>query len=93
MKRIASLFLISSLMLLYTGCASNKTINGVEYNTYGVLDAADEKNPNIHYNVVWGNVVWGALLLPTIICPIYFWGFSMYEPTGPETGIPGQVVH
>ncbi len=81
-----------SVCIIQFGCASNKVINGIEYNTYGVVDASENKNPNVRYDVVWGNVIWGTVLLPTIIAPIYFWGFSMWEPVGPETGVPGQVM-
>ncbi len=92
LKKAVYLLLAVSIVFIGSGCASNKVINGIEYNTYGLLDASENKNPNIRYNVVWGNVIWGTVLLPTIIGPIYFWGFSMWEPAGVETGIPGQVI-
>lgn len=50
-----------------------------------------EKNKNIEYEVVWGNVIWGALLFETIIAPIYFFGFDLFEPVGKKGAIAGEV--
>ena len=57
-------------------------IDGVKYDTYGILNADEKKNPNIEYRMVWGNLVWSLILCETIIAPFYFIGFSMYEPIG-----------
>jgi hypothetical protein len=80
------------LSLSLYGCGNNKVINGVEYGTYGLLNSDDKKNPDIQYEVIWGNVFWGAFLAETIIAPIYFFGFSLWEPVGPRSPIKGQVV-
>lgn len=77
-KYIAIVFL--SLML--SGCADPKVIDGIKYDTYGILNADEKKNPNIEYRMVWGNLVWSLILCETIIAPFYFIGFSMYEPIG-----------
>lgn len=82
MKRfIAGILIVSCLFGLF-GCADPKTINGVTYDTYGLLNADDKKNPNISYKVSIGNVVWSVILVETVIAPIYFIGFSLYEPVG-----------
>ena len=66
----------------FVGCGDNKTIRGVEYGTYGIINKSEMCNPNISYELIVGNVVWSVLLVETIIAPIYFIGFSMYEPVG-----------
>ena len=88
MKKIICCVLI---LLLLVGCADKKTIDGITYDTYGLLSAEDKKNPDIQYEVVWGNVIWGVILIETVIAPIYFFGFAMYEPVGKKFAVKGQV--
>jgi len=93
MKKIIAIIIILALFTVVSGCANTKTIDGVEYGTYGLFDKDEKKNPDIQYEIVWGNVVWGAILFETIVMPIYFFGFSMWEPVGKKTPIKGQVAH
>ena len=79
-----ALVLILGLGMVLSGCGDNKVINGVEYGRYGLLNADDKKNPDIQYEIVWGNVVWGAILFETVIGPIYFFGFDLFEPVGSQ---------
>lgn len=88
-----ALILILGLSIALSGCGNNKTINGVEYGRYGLLNADDKKNPDIQYEIIWGNVIWGAILFETIIAPIYFFGFDLFEPVGPKPPVKGQVTH
>jgi len=46
-----------------------------------VFTAAEDENPDIKYKIIVGNVVWSVLLAETIVAPIYFFGWSLYEPT------------
>jgi hypothetical protein len=62
------------------GCGDSKVIDGVQYETYGLINADKEKNPNIEYRLIKGNVFWGIVLCETIIAPVYFFGFSLHEP-------------
>lgn len=78
--------------IITNGCAQSKVIDGVEYDTHGLFNKDDKKNPNIQYELCWGNIIWGAVLCETIIAPIYFYGFSMWEPVGKKTEIVGHVV-
>jgi hypothetical protein len=79
--------------LFGTACGDTKYIDGINYDTYGILNSDDNKNPKIKYEVIWGNVIWGSLLFGTVIAPIYFFGFSMFEPVGRKTGVKGEVYH
>lgn len=81
MKRffIASTIIIA-LCCSTVGCGQVKNIDGTTYDTYGFINRGEKKNPNIQYELIWGNIIWGAILCETIIAPIYFFGFSMYEP-------------
>lgn len=79
-KTFFSLLLSVFFIATMVSCADNKTIDGREYETYGVFNRDEIKNPCIHYTLSVGNAVWGVLLFETVIFPIYFYGFSLYEP-------------
>ena len=64
-------------------------IKGKEVETIGIVNILinDQsvmavKDPQVKYKVIWGNVIWGAIFFPSVIAPIYFYGFSMFEPVG-----------
>ena len=67
--------------ILFTGCAQRKRING---HTYGIFTQQSKQNPNIEYEIVIGNIIWSIILIETIIAPIYFIGFSLYQPVSPK---------
>ena len=68
------------LVVFIASCSTPMYYDGTKYNTYGIINANNEDRSNAEYQVVWGNVVWGVLLFQTIIAPVYFLGFDMYEP-------------
>lgn len=72
-----------AVVLSLSACGDSKRVCGRMYDTYGLL-SDDEKHPDIHYTAIAGNVVWGILLSETIIAPVYFFGFSLYEPNEPQ---------
>lgn len=84
--KILIVLLVSiALMSMTSGCSDTKEINGVTYDTYGLFNKDEVKNPNIQYKLVIGNIVWSVILFETIVAPIYFLGFDMYEPVGPKS--------
>lgn len=93
MKRTVTMLLVCALFSFsLAGCGSNRTINGVTYGTYGLFNVNEKKNPDIQYELIVGNLIWGIVLVETIVAPIYFFGFSLFEPVGPKPAIKGQVV-
>ena len=82
MKKMAIMMFITMFLFMSTGCGDTKRINGIEYDTYGIANKSEKQNPNIQYRVIVGNVVWSCILIETIIAPIYFICFSLYEPVG-----------
>ena len=81
-KKIMSIIICVSFLSILPGCGNNKVIDGHEYETYGLLNEDSTKNSNIKYDIIWGNIIWGVILIETIVAPIYFFGFSLFEPTG-----------
>jgi hypothetical protein len=85
MKKIIVMLMVCVFMLV--GCGEDKRIGKVEYKTQGVFT---EKNPNIHYEISIGNVVWSILLFETVVFPVYFIGWSIYNPVCKnEDYVPG----
>ena len=89
LKRFLGVALLVLMLLPLAACSSPKVISGTKYDTYGLFNSDDKKNPGIQYQLVWGNVIWGVLLSETIIAPIYFFGFDIFEPVGPKPGVRG----
>ena len=79
LRKVVTIVLVFAMVTL-PGCGQNKEIEGKVYGTYGLLNESDMKNPDIQYRLIIGNIVWACILVETIIFPIYFIGFSLYEP-------------
>lgn len=91
MKKIISLAVAVFLSLQLVACGDTKVIKGVEYDTYGLLNEDEKKNPDVQYEVCWGNVIWGVLLFQTVVGPVYFFGYSLFEPVESKPAIKGAV--
>jgi len=82
MKKLIAyiIVIIISCIVMMVGCGETRIIDGIEYDTYGLFNEEENKSPDIEYHLITGNVVWSIILSETIIAPIYFVGFSLYEP-------------
>ena len=78
-KFIAMLSLVAFLGAVSIGCGSDYRVNGKLCPTYGLINAEQEKCQDVKYKVIVGNVVWSVVLFSTIIAPVFFLGFSIYE--------------
>ena len=91
MKRFIALGLIAMMLV---GCAKQKMIDGQVVKSYGLIsehvgDDTRKRKECVDYEVCWGNVIWGCIFIETIIAPIYFFGFSMFQPVGKTDGCDG----
>lgn len=70
-------------MLSACGTPKELTIQGKtkEYPTYGFLNKDSNKSEKVCYEISYGNLTWSVLLAASIIVPVYFVGFSLYNPT------------
>lgn len=71
-------------LALLCGCADNKTFrksDGTEFvaKPYGWITPQD-KVEGVEYELCAGNIVWSIVLGETVIAPILFTGFALYEP-------------
>jgi hypothetical protein len=91
MKKV--LIIVVVLAFIVAGCGRSKVIDNVEYETYGLLNSDKMKNDNIEYRLIMGNLIWGIVLIETVIAPVYFFGFSLFEPVGKKVEvIKGQKL-
>lgn len=78
------LFCILLAAVILTGCGTPQTftIDGKtkEYPTFGFVNESNNKSDKVCYEVSLGNIVWSILLIETIVMPVYFIGWSIYEP-------------
>lgn len=85
------LLVVILVALALSGCAQPAKICGTVYDTYGLLNADDKKNPDIEYRVSVGSVIVSVLLIETIIAPIYIAGFDLFEPVGRKGKTKGSL--
>lgn len=80
MKKLMSMILVVSIALSLSGCGEPKVIEGKEVPTYGLFNEQTKKHEDIKYEISMGNVVWSIILVETVIAPVYFIGYSLYNP-------------
>jgi len=80
MKKIITMLLCVAFLFVASSCGEGRTVGGKYCDTYGLLNKHEVKCDNVQYRTIVGNVVWGIILVETVVAPIYFFGFSLYEP-------------
>lgn len=78
------IFSLAGASLLLASCGRPIVHQGKEYPTYGFLNEDSSKSDKMCYEVSVGNVIWSIILIETLIMPIYFVGFSLFNPVGPK---------
>lgn len=78
MKNVIVLCVLAAILNL--GCGEPRVLDGKYFPTYGLLNKEDNKDSTVQYEVSSGNIFWAVVLSETVVAPIYFLGFSMYNP-------------
>ena len=78
MKKL--IVLAVALSLLLAGCGHPLETKKMTYPTYGLFNEGSSKSKNVCYEISVGNVVWSIILIETVVMPIYFVGWSLYNP-------------
>lgn len=92
MKKAVIFITIIVFSMSIIGCGNDMAYDGKVYGTYGLINKSEMRNHDVEYRLIIGNVVWGILLIETIVFPIYFFGFSIYEPVGPSEYVEKGVI-
>jgi hypothetical protein len=91
MKFNRTIATLTAAAFLLSACGRPNTltdpVSGVtkEYPTYGLLNQNTSKSERVCYEISVGNVLWSIILMETIIFPIYFIGFSLFNPVSAKT--------
>lgn len=76
--------IVMGLSLLLAGCGKPQYLGEGKdkkyYPTYGLFNEGSSKSRHVCYDVSVGNVVWSIIGIETIIMPVYFVGWSIYNP-------------
>lgn len=83
MKKTFAFVAAASMML--AACGQPIDYQGKHYPTHGVFNEDAAKSKDMCYEVSVGNVVWSIILIETIVMPIYFIGWSLWNPVGPKS--------
>ena len=78
MKKLIAALALSSLLMV--GCGQPKVIEGKYLPTYGLINQDENKDPTIRYEVSVGNMVWSVIFCETVVVPLYFFGWSLFNP-------------
>jgi len=84
MKKLIALAIVASIAL--SGCGAPMDLptgpNGQlqSYPTYGLFNENTAKSDKVCYEVSVGNVVWSVIGIETIVMPVYFIGWSLFNP-------------
>ena len=88
MKKIIAAVAAATVLLSGCGRPALFTVDGNTkyYPTYGFFNESSDRSKNVCYEVSIGNVIWSIILIETIVAPIYFIGFSLFNPVDVKTG-------
>jgi hypothetical protein len=90
-KRLLVILVVMSFVL--SACGQPLTTSTKTYPTYGLLNEGGSKSKDVCYEMSVGNVVWSIILVETIIAPIYFIGFSLYNPVRMKKDASDQCTY
>ena len=77
-----TLLVLILTVFVFLGCADNRRLGNSqkEYETYGFFNQESRKSPCVLYEASFGNIAWSIVLFETVIAPVYFFGWSVFEP-------------
>jgi hypothetical protein len=67
---------------ILTGCGEPMRVNGKNYPSYGLFNESTSKSKNMCYEISAGNVIWSIVTFETVFIPVYFVGWSIFNPVG-----------
>lgn len=76
---------VLGLSIALGACGRDLQTSQKIYPTVGLLNQ-HLRSDNVCYEVSIGNVIWSVILIETVIFPVYFVGFSIFNPIREKTG-------
>lgn len=81
MKKTIAAILMATML---AACGTPMDYNGKTYPTYGLINENTSKSEQMCYEASIGNIIWSIILIETVVFPVYFVGWSLWEPAGPK---------
>ena len=81
-----SIVVLLAISIALAGCGEPLVTKQREYPTYGFFNEDTDRSNDVCYKLSVGNIVWSIILIETIFMPIYFIGFSLFNPVRLKTG-------
>jgi len=78
MRKFITVLVAAALGL--SACTQPAAIQGKTYPAYGLLNEDTNKSDKVCYEASAGSIVAGIILVETIIAPVYFFGYDLYQP-------------
>jgi hypothetical protein len=87
MKKLIATLLISTMLLTSCGHPLVTKVGDNPVKVYGTVGVFtwDKRSRNVCYELSVGNIIWSILLIETIVMPVYFVGFSLWNPVRLKT--------
>jgi hypothetical protein len=78
MKKFMLALMAATLSL--SACTQPLVTPQKTYPAYGLFNADSNYSEKVCYEASTGSVVLGVILIETVIAPVYFFGFDLYQP-------------
>lgn len=76
-------FAATVLISIVLACGNDLNDCNQTFKTVGAF-TEDEKVEGITYKIIPGNVIWSVILIESVVVPVYFVGFSLWEPVAAD---------
>lgn len=77
---IVILVVIFGFGAMLSACSAKPEPAVKMYSSYGPLNAGTYQSKNVCYETSGWSIFWGIVLFETIVAPVYFFGYSLYNP-------------
>lgn len=80
MRSRTAIALLTVVAVSLAACGQPRQLGNRVYPTHGLFNKSTSWSKNVCYEVSLGNVVWSIILVETVIAPVYFVGWSLWNP-------------
>lgn len=78
MKKTITALLLACLSL--AACSNPRVLDGKVYDSYGFLNEQSLRSRNVCYSISPAAIILTIVFAETILVPIYFVGFDLFDP-------------
>jgi hypothetical protein len=83
MKKLILAVALAATAFGLSGCGGDR-VNGTYYDSYGIFNEAEVKDPNVAYEISLASVIVAIIFSETLVIPVYIVGWDLYKPVAPR---------